>query len=78
MFEFEVRYWDEDTGKAVNARGILGAESYIDATKKAIDYCSIPGHSGAGVISVKVSELENPLDWEELKDWVKEKREEWD
>lgn len=77
MFEFTVKYWDNEDDRAKECHGLIGASSYTDAANKAVEYCSIPGKPGENIISVYVSELENPLDWEEIKDWFVEKAGEW-
>lgn len=75
MFEYAVKYWDETEGKTVCCSGILGADSYEAAVKKAVEYCSIPDKLGENIITVSVSELENPLDWEEIKEMLDNKEE---
>ena len=45
--------------------------SYIKAMEKVID------HSGENIISVYISELENPIEWKEIKNWFIEKDGEW-
>lgn len=73
MFEYTVKYWDETEGKVVHCNGILGADSYEAAVKKVVEYCSIPDKPGENIITISVSELENPLDWEEIKEMLEER-----
>ena len=35
------------------------------------------GRSGENIISVYISELENPIEWKEIKNWFTEKDGEW-
>ena len=78
MFEYVVEYWDEDTKSIETARGILAADSYASATQKAYDCCRSPEQGSDGIFSIYVSELENPLSWEDIKDYVEEKKKQWD
>lgn len=75
MFEYAVKYWDEIDGKVERYSGILGADSYEAAVKKVVEYCSVPDKLGENIIAVSVSELENPLDWEEIKEMLDNKEE---
>ena len=75
MFEYAVKCWDETEGKIEHYSGILGADSYEAAVKKVVEYCSVPGKPGENIIAVSVSELENPLDWEEIKEMISNKEE---
>lgn len=80
MFEYVVEYWEEDTKSVETARGILAADSYVSATQKAYDFCKSPKQDSDNIIYIYVSELENPLEWEDIKDWVEEKKKkkQWD
>ena len=78
MFEYVVEYWDEDTKSIKAASGILAADSYASATQKAYDLCRSPEQGTNGIFSIYVSELENPLSWEVIKDYVEEKKKQWD
>lgn len=77
MFEYVVEYWDEDTKSIETARGILAADSYASATQEVYNFCRSPKQDSDGIISIYVSELENPLSWETIKDWVEEKKRQW-
>lgn len=40
-------------------------------------YGKVIDHSGENIISVYISELENPIEWKEIKNWFIEKDGEW-
>ena len=68
----------KDTKSVETARGILAADSYASATQKAYDLCRNPEQGTDDIFSIYVSELENPLSWENIKDYVEEKKKQWD
>lgn len=57
------------------ARGILSADDYVSATKKAHDFCY--DHL-TSINSIYVAELDDVLSWDDIKDWVEEKKKQWD
>lgn len=72
MYRFMIKYWDDIDSEIRTCRGLLGASSYVDAMDKAVKYCSPASSPGEGIIEVSISEFENPLDIEEIQDWLKE------
>lgn len=78
MFEYVVKYWSDDEQRVMTSRGILAADSYASATQEAYDFCKSPEQDLDGIISIYISELDNPLVWEDIKDWVEEKKKQWD
>ena len=77
MFEFVVKYWEGEDREINECRGFVGAGSYAIAMDKVIDHYSIPGKFGENIISVYISELEDPFEWEEIKNWLVKKAGEW-
>lgn len=53
----------------------MGREGNYAAVKKVVEYCFVPDKLGENIIAVSVSELENPLDWEEIKEMLDNKEE---
>ena len=78
MFEYVVEYWDEDTKSLETARGILAADSYASATQEVYNFYRSPEQGSDDIFSIYISGLENPLSWEDIKDWVEEKKKQWD
>lgn len=70
MFEFIVKYWEDKDRETKECRGFVGADSYVNAVNKVVNYCSIPERLGEDIISIYVSESENPLEREEIMDWL--------
>ena len=71
MFKVFVKYLEGENREIKKCGGLLGMSSYIKAMEKVID------HSGENIISVYISELENPIEWKEIKNWFIEKDGEW-
>lgn len=77
MFFYEVQYYDEDYHRVETTRGLIAGESYQDAMGQLYEYCVAPEKRGAdedGLVSVKLEELDNPLDWDTLVDIVEEEK----
>ena len=75
MFFYEAQYYDEDYHKVETTRGLIAGESYQDAMGQLYEYCVAPAKRGAdedGLVSAKLEELDNPLDWDTLVDIVEE------
>lgn len=75
MFFYEAQYYDEDYHRVETTRGLIAGESYQDAMGQLYEYCVAPEKRGAdedGLVSVKLEELDNPLDWDTLVDIVEE------
>lgn len=77
MFSYEAQYYDEDYHRVETTRGIIAGESYQDAMGQLYEYCVAPEKRGAdedGLVSVKLEELDNPLDWDTLEEIIEEKK----
>lgn len=75
MFFYEARYYDEDYHRVETTRGLIAGESYQDAMGQLYEYCVAPEKRGTDedeLVSVKLEELDNPLDWDTLVDIVEE------
>lgn len=72
MYKYEIKYWDDIDCKVCVCRGLLGAANYVAAMQEAVKYCSPASNPGEGIIEVTLCEFENPLDIEEIQDWLKE------
>lgn len=74
MFWYRVQYIEPAKGYEVEKiEGLVAAGSYMAAVKQVIDYCSTDGD---GIIDLYVTELNNPLDSEELMEILNEYPEE--
>lgn len=77
MFFYEAQYYDEDLRSVETARGIIAGESYQDAMEQLYEFCVAPAKRGTdedGLVSVRLEELDNPLDWDTLVDIVEEEK----
>lgn len=77
MFFYEAQYYDEDYHRVETTRGLIAGESYQDAMGQLYEYCVAPEKHGTdedGLVSVKLEELDNPLDWDTLVDIVEEEK----
>lgn len=77
MFFYEVQYYDEDYHRVETTRGLIAGESYQDAMGQLYEYCVAPAKRGTDedeLVSVKLEELDNPLDWDTLVDIVEEEK----
>ena len=75
MFFYEAQYYDEDYHTVETTRGLIAAESYQDAMGQLYESCVAPAKRGTdedGLVSAKLEELDNPLDWGTLVDIVEE------
>ena len=75
MFFYEAQYYDEDYHRVETTRGLIAGESYQGAMGQLYEYCVAPEKRGAdedGLVSAKLEELDNPLDWDTLVDIVEE------
>lgn len=78
LFFYSVRYWEEDTNTVENVRGIVAGKSYQDALERLYDDCVTPSKRDTdedGLISVKIEELDNPLEWDAIEEIVAEEKE---
>lgn len=73
MFKVFVKYWEGENREIKKCGGLLCVSSYIKAMEKVICHS---GSSGENIISVYISELENPIEWKEIKNWFIEKESE--
>lgn len=64
MFEYKVKFWDEDNGKNVIDSGIVAGESYGKAIERVIDY-----YGRDYVIYVKMLELDSIIPKDEFEDY---------
>lgn len=61
MFYYEVEYWDDIDGKQAAEKGIADAKTYGEAANQVSEF-----YGKDNVSSVKISELESILTWDEL------------
>lgn len=77
MFLYEAQYYDEDYHKVETARGLIAGEGYQDAMDQLYEHCVAPAQRGTdedGLLSVKLEELDHPLDWETLVEMVEKEK----
>lgn len=77
MFSYEAQYYDEDLRRVETVSGLLAGESYQDAMGQLYEYCVAPAQRGTdedGLVSVKLEELDNPLDWDTIVDIMEEEK----
>lgn len=77
MFSYNLQYYDEDLRAVETARGIIAGESYQDAMEQLYEFAVAPAKRGTdeeGLVSVKLEELDNPLDWDTLEEIVAEEK----
>lgn len=77
LFFYEAQYYDEDLRRVETASGLLAGESYQDAMSQLYEYCVAPAKRGTdedGLVSAKLEELDNPLDWDTLEEIVAEEK----
>lgn len=77
MFSYEAQYYDEDYHRVETTRGIIAGESYQDAMEQLYEFCVAPAKRGTDedeLVSVKLEELDNPLDWDTLEEIIMEEQ----
>lgn len=77
MFSYEAQYYDEDYHRVETTRGLIAGESYQDALDQLYEHCVAPVKRGTdedGLVSVKLEEMDNPLNWETLEELVEERK----
>lgn len=63
MYYYIINFWDEIDNETSEERGIVGASSYGEAAKKAVEY-----YGEKNVIDIKLYELESVICEDEIKD----------
>lgn len=63
MYYYTINFWDEIDNETSEGRGIVGASSYAEAAKKAVEY-----YGEKNVIDIKLYELESVMCADEIED----------
>lgn len=63
MFEYVVKYYDEEACKVNVTKGLIGSPSYAEAVRMIYDCFE------ETIISISITELDNPLDIIDIKEW---------
>lgn len=69
MFQYKVRYVDDEDLQTYNSRGLIAADSYTDATKQIYEYFTAPLDRDSaldGIVSICIAEVENIICKEDL------------
>lgn len=69
MFQYKVRYVDDEDLQTYNSRGLIAADSYADATEQVYEYFTAPDDRNSaldGIVSICVAEVENIIEKQDL------------
>lgn len=66
MFEYVVKYYDDEDYKIKVAKGLIGSPSYTETMRMIWDYFD---NVEEAIISISITELDNPLSLIDIKEW---------